>query len=216
MPPRWLKPVEQLPPCYSTITFAISDPDGSHLSALLSGQPALFGKEVKVQKWIEKPALVQCSRCHALGHTKASKACLLGYDSVKCYICGGAHKSEEHDQRCPRKHAVAGICDCSHFKCLSCAKPGHHCQEVRCPARNQYRPHNTKQTEPTKNKGKERDPAEGPGLPQVQTLSEEDPQVRDEEIVEPTDQELTPAMEVDKDSPLCPQWDAATDPFVTK
>jgi len=213
MPPRWLKPVEQLPPCYSTITFAISDPDGSHLSALLSGRPALFGKEVKVQKWIEKPALVQCSRCHALGHTKASKACPRGYDSVKCYICGGAHKSEEHDQRCPRKHAVAGICDCSHFKCLSCAKPGHHCQEVRCPARNQYHPHNTKRTEPTKNKGKERDPAEGPGLPQVQTLSEEDPQVRDEEIVEPTDQELTPAMEVDKDSPSCPQWDAAVDPF---
>jgi len=134
MPPRWLKPVEHLPPCYSTITFAISDLDSSYLSTLLNGWPALFGKEVKVQKWIDKPALVQCSRCHALGHTKASRACPLSYDSVKCHICGGAHRSEEHDQQYPCKHAVAGICDCSHFKCLNCSKPGHHCHNVRCPA----------------------------------------------------------------------------------
>jgi hypothetical protein len=50
MPPRWLKPIEQLPACYSTITFAISDPDGSYMNTLIKGHPALFDKEVKIQK----------------------------------------------------------------------------------------------------------------------------------------------------------------------
>src|SRR5713226_3593965 len=70
MPPRWLKPVDHFNSVYSSITFAISDPDGSVTGSLLKGGAALFGKEVKVQKWVEKPMLVQCSRCHALGHIK--------------------------------------------------------------------------------------------------------------------------------------------------
>jgi hypothetical protein len=101
MEPRWLRPIGQIVGPYSTVTFAYSDPDGTITSTLLKGRPALFGKEVQIQKWIDKPQLVQCSRCHTLGHNKASKACPLGRDSVKCYICGGAHKSEEHDQKCP-------------------------------------------------------------------------------------------------------------------
>jgi hypothetical protein len=172
MPPRWLKPVNDITSTYSTITFAVSDPDGSITSNLLNGRTALFGKEVKVQKWIDKPLLVQCSRCHALGHNKASRACPLGRNSVRCYMCGGAHRSEEHDQRCTRKHAVAGICDCT-YKCINCQKPGHHCREERCPARSLFRPRNTKRTERARDKGKGRDPAEGPGLPPARTRVEE-------------------------------------------
>ena len=173
MPPRWLKPVNSIASSYSTITFAVSDPDGSITSTLLNGRTALFGKEVRVQKWIDKPLLVQCSRCHALGHNKASKACPLSRDSVRCYICGGAHRSEEHDQCCTRKHVVAGICDCTHFKCINCQKPGHHCQDEKCPARNLFRPRNTKRAERAREKGKGRDPAEGPGLPPARARVEE-------------------------------------------
>ena len=132
--PKWLKPITQIMSCYSSITFAFSDQDSSIISTLMKSRPALFGKEVTIQKWIDKPLLVQCSRCHALGHNKASKACPLGYDSVRCYICGSAHKSEEHDQCCPWKHAVAGVCDCKNYKCLNCFKTGHNCRDVICPA----------------------------------------------------------------------------------
>ena len=132
--PKWLKPIGQIMSCYSSITFAFSDPDGSITNALIKGRPALFGKEVKIQKWIDKPLLIQCSRCHALGHNKASRACPLSHDSVKCYICGNSHKSEEHDQWCPRKHAVVGICDCKSYKCLNCFKTGHNCRDEICPA----------------------------------------------------------------------------------
>ncbi|KAI0245245.1 hypothetical protein BJV78DRAFT_1288518 [Lactifluus subvellereus] len=75
MPPRWLRPVDHLNASYSTITFAISDPDGSITNTLLKNRPALFGKEVKIQRWIDKPPLIQCTRCHALGHNKTSRSC---------------------------------------------------------------------------------------------------------------------------------------------
>jgi hypothetical protein len=156
MQPRWLRPVANLEAHYSSITFAISDPDGVITNTLLNGRAALFGKEVTVQKWIDKPALIQCSRCHALGHNKASKVCSLGNDSVKCYICGGTHKSEKHDQNCNRNHAVAGICDCTHFKCLNCHKPGHNCKNTRCPARDLFRPRGSRKAGKENGKGKER------------------------------------------------------------
>jgi hypothetical protein len=160
MEPRWLKPVWSVNSTYSTITFAISDPDGSITSTLEKSRTALFGKEVIIRRWIDKPALVQCSRCHSLGHTKTSKACSLGRDSVKCFICGQGHPSDQHNQQCKRKHAVAGVCDCTHFKCLNCQQAGHHCRDKVCPARAQYRPR-ARIPKKFKGKGKARDWGEG-------------------------------------------------------
>ena len=127
MPPRWLRPTETISTNYSSITFTISDPDSNITNNLLQGCMVLFSKEVTVKHWVDKPALIQCSWCHMLGHNKASKACPLSTDLVKCYRCGGAYKSEEHNQKCPCKHAVAGVCDCRHLKCLNCKGTDHHC-----------------------------------------------------------------------------------------
>src|SRR6266436_1179126 len=135
MQPRWLKSVDSIDSYHSSVTFAISDPDRSITNTLLAGRAALFGKEVSIEKWVDKPVLVQCSHCHTLGHIKSSRACPLSKDSVKCYRCGGAHLSELHNQRCQRKHAEAGICDCTHFKCLNCHHSGHNCRDTCCPAR---------------------------------------------------------------------------------
>ena len=152
MEPRWLRPVGSIASDYSSITFAISDPNNTNTNILLNSRSALFGKEVTICKWIDKPALIQCSRCHTLGHNKASKTCQLAKDSVKCMTCGGAHRSEKHDQHCPRKHVVAGICDCTHFKCLNCHKTGHNCRDIRCPARDLYRPRGTRKSGKAKGK----------------------------------------------------------------
>ena len=157
MQPRWLRPLDCIASQYSTITFAISDPDGSITNTLLNNRAALFGKEVTISRWVDKPALIQCSWCHALGHNKASRLCPLGKDSVKCYRCGGAHRTDKHDQHCPRKHAVAGLCDCSHFKCINCHKTGHNSRDIRCPARDLYRPRATRKANKARNKGKEKE-----------------------------------------------------------
>ena len=151
MQPRWLTHTDRIHTPYSSVTFAISDPDGSISTTLTSNRAALFGKEVTIRKWIDKPAFIQCSRCHALGHNKASRVCTLSKESVRCFKCGGAHNSEEHDKRCPKKHSVAGICDCKRT-CLNCHNPGHDCKDPRCPARDQYRPRTARK--PRKGKGK--------------------------------------------------------------
>ena len=151
MQPRWLIHADRIHTPYSSATFAISDPDGSIAATLLNNRAALFGKEVTIRKWIDKPAFIQCSRCHALGHNKASRVCTLSRDSVKCYKCGGAHASKEHDKRCPKKHEVAGICDCKR-KCLNCHNLGHDSKDPRCPARDQFRPRTARKPR----KGKEK------------------------------------------------------------
>ena len=153
MAPRWLKPTERIHSEYSTITFAISDPDGTITDKLMVNRVALFGKEVVVQRWVEKPALVQCSHCHALGHIKTSKACPLGKDSVRCFKCGGSHHSDSHDKACIRKHHLAGLCNCS-FKCLNCHNTGHNCRDARCPARDLFRPRPKRGPRRHKNNGK--------------------------------------------------------------
>jgi hypothetical protein len=156
MPPRWLKPIDRITADYSTITFAISDPDGSITSKLLTERAALFGKEVTIQRWVDKPALVQCSHCHELGHIRSSRSCKLGRDSVKCHICGGTHPSDKHDQNCDRKHTIAGICDCTHFKCINCHKKGHTSRDARCPARDLFRPRPSRGPRRPRGKGKEK------------------------------------------------------------
>jgi len=157
MPPRWLKLTACISTNYSMITFAISDLDGSITSTLLKGRAVLFGKEVVIQKWIDKPVLVQCSHCHTLGHIRTSRACPLGKDSVKCYICEGSHRTETHNQKCPQKHTNVGFCDCTHFKCINCHQTGHNARDTRCPAQDLYRPRTNHRPKTNKNKGKDKD-----------------------------------------------------------
>ena len=169
MAPCWLKLLECISPPYTPITFAFSDPNGTITNKILLDWTALFGKEIMIEKWIDKPPLIQCLHCHVLGHPKLSKACPLSKDSVKCHFCGGAHKSEEHDQKCLGNHAVTGICNCKHYKCLNCHKPGHNCRDVRCPAWDLYRP------KPPCNTGKCKDKGKGRVLPETNTDDTESP-----------------------------------------
>jgi hypothetical protein len=194
MPPRWLKPLDRITTDYSTITFAISDPDGTITSKLLTGRAALFGKEVVIQRWIDKPALVQCSHCHALGHIRSSRSCPLGRDSVKCHICGGAHLSDKHNQNCTRKHTVAGICDCTHFKCLNCHKVGHTCRNSRCPARDLFRPRPSRGPRRSRGKGKEKEifTADGPTVVTHPTVTIEDLLDTDGDLYDPPPLPLNP------------------------
>ena len=161
--PRWIKPVEKMTSCYTSLTFAFSDPDGTITRGLLENKQALFGKQVQIERWVDKPLLVQCGRCHTLGHAASSKACRLPRDSVRCHICGKGHKSEAHNRECPRAklHKQAGTCDCR-LQCLTCNKIGHHARDRSCPAREGYRSRKPKLT--PQNKGKEREQPP-PGLP---------------------------------------------------
>jgi hypothetical protein len=164
--PRWIKPVWQMQSSYTSLTFAFSDPDGSITKQLLKGKQALFGKQVQIERWIDKPLLVQCGRCHTLGHTASSKSCRLPPDSVKCYICGKGHLADAHDRECTKskQHKTAGTCDCR-LQCLICNKIGHHAKERVCPARDGYRSRRPR----LNNKGKNVDRGPPSPLPEVPT-----------------------------------------------
>ena len=138
--PHWIKPVGKMSSCYLSLNFAFSDPDGSITNLLLKGKQALFGKQVQVERWVDKPLLIQCGHCHTLGHAASSKACRLPVDSVKCYICGRGHLADAHSWECikAKQHKVAGKCDCR-LQCLSCNKFGHHARESVCPACDGFR-----------------------------------------------------------------------------
>ena len=113
-PSHWLRPVESVNSCYTLLTFAFSDPDSSITKQLFKERQVLFGKQVLLERWVDKPLLVQCGRCHALGHTASSKSCRLPSNSIKCYICGKGHLTDTHNRECPKsnQHKVAGTCDC--------------------------------------------------------------------------------------------------------
>ena len=170
--PRWIKPVEKLSSYYTSITFAFSDPDGSITKGLLGNKQALFGKQVLIERWVDKPLLVQCGRCHTLGHAASSKACRLPRDSVRCHICGKGHKSDAHSQECPRakQHKQAGTCDCR-LQCLTCNKIGHHSRDHTCPAREGYRSRKPKLT--PQNKGKEREQPPTDLLPEARPVPDQ-------------------------------------------
>ena len=154
-PPRWIRPVGSLSSCYTSLTFAFSDPDGTITKQLFKERQALFGKQILLERWVDKPLLVQCGRCHALGHTASSKSCRLPPNSVKCYICGKGHLTDAHNRECPKsnQHKVAGTCDCR-LQCLTCNKLGHHAKDRACPAREGYRSRRPRTIAKTKDKGK--------------------------------------------------------------
>ncbi len=142
--PHWVKPVDQMKSCYSSFAFAFSDPDGLITKQLFSNKQALFGKQVQIERWVDKPPLIQCGRCHTLGHAASSKSCRLPVDSVKCYICGKGHLADTHNWECSKakQHKMAGTCDCR-WQCLTCNKFGHHAREPVCPAQEGFRPWRT-------------------------------------------------------------------------
>ena len=75
-PPHWVKLVQSMT-YYSSLMFAFSDPDGLITRNLMDTKQALFGKQVTIERWVDKPPLMQCSRCHTLGHNAASPVCHL-------------------------------------------------------------------------------------------------------------------------------------------
>jgi hypothetical protein len=48
MQPRWLRPVGSIVSAYSSVTFVVSDPDGTITNTLLNNRAVLFGKEVTI------------------------------------------------------------------------------------------------------------------------------------------------------------------------
>jgi hypothetical protein len=121
----------------ATVIAAILDEDNSACQRASSEGVCMFGRRVKFVRAGASPSLVQCSRCHKIGHYYTSPKCR--WTSSRCYKCGGGHDARDHDFECKKQHKVMGICDCVP-KCILCKNTGHHAREKGCPTRGDFVP----------------------------------------------------------------------------
>jgi hypothetical protein len=121
----------------ATVIAAILDPDNSACQRASSEGVCMFGRRIKFVRAGAAPSLVQCTRCHEIGHYYSSPKCR--WTTSRCYRCGGPHDARDHDFECKRQHKVVGVCDCVP-KCILCKNSGHHAREKGCPARGDFVP----------------------------------------------------------------------------
>ena len=137
--PRWQIPVERLEGETGTVVIAFCDPDGAIARQAREDHVFLFNSYVQFSISRPRPTLIQCTRCHQLGHAHNSRVCRVPTDALVCFMCGGAHRSERHVQECRRVHKDIGICDCP-LKCILCGNAGHHARDPKCPQRAAFAP----------------------------------------------------------------------------
>jgi hypothetical protein len=123
----------------ATVVAAIADPDNSRCQRAAAEGVCMFGRQVKFVRAGDSPSLVQCSRCHQVGHYFSSPKCRLAPGEHKCFRCGGPHHSDNHDFECTGSHAVQGVCNCPK-KCILCKGAGHTARDKACPRRGDFAP----------------------------------------------------------------------------
>jgi hypothetical protein len=121
----------------ATVIAAILDPDNAVCQRASKEGICMFGHRIKFVRAGATPSLVQCTRCHEIGHYYSSPKCQ--WTTSRCYRCGGPHDARDHDFECKHQHKVVGLCDCVP-KCLLCKNSGHHAREKGCLARGDFVP----------------------------------------------------------------------------
>jgi hypothetical protein len=140
VPPYFQVNPERIRSATGTVIFAFID-DGDALTTQASRDGVcMYGTRVKYVHCGEKPNLIQCGRCHELGHHKNAKSCKVPRTAVRCVRCGRHHATADHDSICAAKtHVTAGVCNCT-YKCLLCKQAGHDACSRQCPMRGDFAP----------------------------------------------------------------------------
>jgi hypothetical protein len=140
VPPYFQVNPERIRSATGTVIFAFID-EGDALTTQASREGVcMYGTRVKYVHCGDKPNLIQCGRCHELGHHKNAKSCKVPRTAVRCICCGRHHATTDHDSICTAKtHAKAGVCNCS-YKCLLCKQAGHDARSRQCPMRGDFAP----------------------------------------------------------------------------
>ncbi|KAH9034112.1 hypothetical protein EDB85DRAFT_1889973 [Lactarius pseudohatsudake] len=156
--PKWQIAPEKIMSETATVLVAYVDPTGEISKHALADGVFMFGAQIKFVVAGDKPALIQCSRCHLLSHNKNSRLCKVPRTAVRCVRCGGSHHSDRHNFECKGPHKVAGRCDCA-LKCILCGKSGHNARSRACPKRGDFAPPRLARAQDTPT---DRQPAPGP------------------------------------------------------
>lgn len=125
---------------HSTVIFAYVEKDLAVTNKALQSGVCMFGAEVRFIPVGDHPTIVQCTRCHEMGHARNSSFCKVKEGAVRCHRCGGPHDALDHGKHCKATtHVKAGVCNCI-MKCLLCGAKGHHARACQCPKRGAFAP----------------------------------------------------------------------------
>ena len=140
MAPHWQQnPANILRSPTGTVLIPIVDTTDTVITNTAQQGVFMFGQRAKFVVTGDSPRLIQCGRCHMLGHPTRSPLCKLHPAAAKCYRCGGNHHSDHHDYECKGQHRTPGWCNCTP-KCLLCGNTGHHAHSRKCPKRGDFAP----------------------------------------------------------------------------
>jgi hypothetical protein len=140
VPPYFQVSPERIRSGTGTVIFAFIDDGGALTTQASRDGVCMYGTRVKYVHCGDKPNLIQCGRCHELGHHKNAKSCRVPRTAVRCVRCGRHHASADHDSICAAKtHTTAGVCNCT-YKCLLCKQTGHDARSRQCPMRGDFAP----------------------------------------------------------------------------
>lgn len=90
--PFWQTAPERIRTETSTVIVAVADASGSIKSALASQPVFLFGYQCKTVPVRDGPNLIQCGRCHMIGHNASNRTvCPVPVTEARCARCGGPH-----------------------------------------------------------------------------------------------------------------------------
>jgi hypothetical protein len=139
VPPYWQgNPLNFTKPT-ATVIAAILDEDNAICQQASREGVCMFGRQIKFVRAGDHPSLIQCARCHELGHNASSAKCRTPKDQSRCYVCGKGHQSQHHSFECNGPHKTPGYCDCVP-KCLLCKQSGHMARDRGCPRRGDFVP----------------------------------------------------------------------------
>jgi hypothetical protein len=139
VPPYWQGNPLNFTRAMATVIAAILDEDNSICQRASREGVCMFGHQIKFVCAGDHPSLIQCARCHELGHNASSPKCGTPWDQYRCYVCGKGHQSQHHSFECNGPHKVPGHCNCVP-KCLLCKQSGHTARDRRCPRRGDFAP----------------------------------------------------------------------------
>ncbi|KAH9021927.1 hypothetical protein EDB84DRAFT_1441336 [Lactarius hengduanensis] len=135
--PHWLTHPNNIRDATATVGFAIEDPTGAVVQAAMAGPISMFSYQVKFVPCGDNRTLIQCGRCHMIGHRTNDKSCKWRVDQIRCHRCGRDHHIDDHHFECPNQHEVPGICKCK-YKCLLCGAMGHDARSRKCAKRGDF------------------------------------------------------------------------------
>jgi hypothetical protein len=132
VPPYWQGNPLNFTKATSTVIVAVLDEDNSICQQASQEGVCMFGRQIKFVRAGDHPSLIQCARCHELGHNASSPKCSTPRDQHRCYVCGKGHQSQHHSFECASPHKAPGHCDCVP-RCLLCKQSGHTARDKGCP-----------------------------------------------------------------------------------